>query len=243
MRTFGVFFLVMLATLNSYAEINEVQVKGGKVIFVLGEVVVRQEPGSEWHPVSIGDTLSDNAEIQTFADSMVKIECEGGGVLVLGANSRSNLRTLIEDAKKIEGKRWIRNIWYNVKLLIGECSKEGAVMGGGVRGVLPEEGEKDLYSVEAALRPYWRDEEVEPPTRGDLKEAIKTLEGLLEADPQGKNAAVFQYCIGECHEKLENTEEASLAYEKVVEIYPKTWWAILAKKKLKRFAKDDAAED
>lgn len=226
-----IFFIGLLTAISGWSENLE---RKATITFLLGKVETRQDSLSEWKIVAIGDSLSSDSEIKTGEDSMVKLECEDGLALTLGASSVLSLRALIEDAQKIKDKQWIRTIWKKIMVLMGKCEEEPVSTGGGVRG------EPDTTEVE--MQPYWADEENDAPTRSSIKFAIKVLEEIVK-DEETKSAPLAQYLIGECFEKLEDIENALVAYKKVVESYPETKWAEYAEEKIEKIEETEEQGD
>ncbi|MCP4725690.1 MAG: tetratricopeptide repeat protein [bacterium] len=75
------------------------------------------------------------------------------------------------------------------------------------------------------------------PSRLELKNAVELLSNFLRENPNDEGAPESQYFIGQCQVQLGEIDKGIQAYNKVLENYPESEYAEIAKEEIERLKK------
>ena len=136
-----------------------------------------------------------------------------------------------EEPKKFKVSDDFLNTWKKVGDMTKEIRSfktEKAVTVAGVRGAEAED--------EALKRLYYKGG-IRYPNRLELKNAIELLENFVKENEEDPTVVQSKYFIAQCHMQLGEVDVGVEAYNDLIENFPKSEYAKLAKSDLENIAK------
>ncbi len=136
-----------------------------------------------------------------------------------------------KDKKVVKDDKFANSVWKKInKVTRAQRSfkTEKATTVAGVRG---DEAE------DTALKQLYYKGGGKYPTRLELKNAIEILETSIKQEPDAETVPETKYYIGQCYEKLGENKRAIRLYEEIVDLYPKSKYAVDSRTSLNALTK------
>ena len=138
-----------------------------------------------------------------------------------------------DDGKKSDDKgKWSNTVWKKVNNLAKEKRSFKVEKATTVAGVRGSEAEDNLLK-----QLYFRGGG-KYPSRLELKNAIDILETSIKAAPNDPSVPESKFFIGQCHEQLNELDEAIDEYKEIIKYYPDSPHAADAREELNKLQKN-----
>lgn len=156
----------------------------GKIRFINGEVLYRENQNRPYTKTTIGAAIHDSGYIKTGIDSEAEITWNNNTVDILEANSEYSITKLLEKANSQPSFR--NKLWNNLNSLKLQNTRRATSVAGIRREEAEVEKDKQLFwstedsiNIEEAISLY---------DAGNLDGAIKMFEQIIYQGPLSKNA-------------------------------------------------------
>ncbi len=208
---------IIYATIILLCSIGQNAVAGEKatIDFVRGDVTIIRSDGAEV-PAKVSNTVFADDKIVTKDDAEIELHLTTGAVVKVGPNERKQLKDLI--SAETVSDAWVNNIWDKVERLLNQTSKKK-------KGSPPIDPD--------SFQPTWKASK-KTPKSGDIRGAIRTLDGITQSSADKEARLEAFYLVGECYNRLGEKKQARQAYQDVIDLSTKSDWAKKARQKLKK---------